>query len=515
MRLFMNLVNDSWLPILRKSGKRERITPWQLTESEDSILSLNTGRPDFDGALIQFLIGIFQTLINPRDEEEWEDWLNNAPSPAALRQRLNKKYAYAFDVQGEKGSFMEDFDGPFEDDETWKIDKMLIGYPGEKTLKENRDHFIKRGNVEALCPFCTVTALFTLQTNSPQGGRGHRTSLRGGGPLTTLVILDESKPDLSNDLWRNIWMNVLCEEDIVKDTDQKNNCPSDIFPWLGSTRRSDKEVTTPIDAHSLQVYWGMPRRIRINWGGEEIKSGECDLCGEKSRTLVSEYKTKTNGVNYTGSWVHPLTPYVVDQEKRSPMKTSPDKFIYKSWINFIKGSREGNSHSAEIVKKYLTSRRFSEEQVRLYVFGFHMKENKALCWYETRFPLLLNISGQERIKVIYSMIEAADTCASTLVGCIKKAWNSKKKSDMSFFQNEFYEKTEKYFFETIKKFIEEKENNVLEIWYRNMQNVAKEIFDSWAIQGDFVYSNPKAISKSRKKLCRVLEIKIKRILNLN
>jgi hypothetical protein len=37
-----------------------------------------------------------------------------------------------------------------------------------------------------------------------------------------------------------------------------------IFPWLTKKRKSpNKEVTTPDDGNPLQVYWPLPRRIRL------------------------------------------------------------------------------------------------------------------------------------------------------------------------------------------------------------------------------------------------------------
>ena len=47
------------------------------------------------------------------------------------------------------------------------IEALLIEAPGDKTLKENADHFIKSGMEKSVCPACTAMALFTLQTNAP------------------------------------------------------------------------------------------------------------------------------------------------------------------------------------------------------------------------------------------------------------------------------------------------------------------------------------------------------------
>ena len=61
----MNLISECWIPVRRADGSRQRITPWQLTDgvSDNPILAVASPRPDFDGALTQFFIGLLQTTI--------------------------------------------------------------------------------------------------------------------------------------------------------------------------------------------------------------------------------------------------------------------------------------------------------------------------------------------------------------------------------------------------------------------------------------------------------------------
>jgi CRISPR system Cascade subunit CasA len=53
----MNLIRDKWIEVVRRNGKRERIAPLQLTaDVEDSVIDVLALRPDFRGALYQFLM---------------------------------------------------------------------------------------------------------------------------------------------------------------------------------------------------------------------------------------------------------------------------------------------------------------------------------------------------------------------------------------------------------------------------------------------------------------------------
>lgn len=180
----MNLMNDPWIPVRCADGSTRRIRPHELTVADNPVMALDAPRPDFNGALAQFLIGLLQTVCAPADEEQWEDWLWSPPAPDTLAQRF-APLVPCFQLDGDGPRFMQDFDVNMEGKEN-PIAALLIEAPGEKTLKENADHFIKSETVKAICPACAAIALFTLQANAPSGGQGNRTSLRGGGPLTSV-----------------------------------------------------------------------------------------------------------------------------------------------------------------------------------------------------------------------------------------------------------------------------------------------------------------------------------------
>jgi CRISPR system Cascade subunit CasA len=143
-----------------------------------------------------------------------------------------------------------------------------------------------------------------LQINAPSGGAGHRTSLRGGGPLTTLIVSDNDQQKI---LWQMLWLNVMPS---FSENSEKNEL-SDIFPWLARTRTSDDKKegidTTPRDTSPLQMYWCMPRRIQLNF--EKGGQGECHVCHRENISLLTDYITQNYGINYKGGWKHPLSPH--------------------------------------------------------------------------------------------------------------------------------------------------------------------------------------------------------------
>ena len=80
----MNLITDAWIPVRHKNGKVNRIAPWQITEGEGVITVLASPRPDFNGALIQFLIGLLQTTFAPKNPREWRKWFQQPPGTEEL-----------------------------------------------------------------------------------------------------------------------------------------------------------------------------------------------------------------------------------------------------------------------------------------------------------------------------------------------------------------------------------------------------------------------------------------------
>jgi len=518
----MNLIYDPWIPIQRKSGTKERIAPWQLTESNDPVISLNAPRPDFNGALMQFLIGLLQTAATPENHDRWLDWLEQPPAPEELKACF-EKYANAFELESKKGSFMQDFNNL--DVEPLVIERLLIDSAQENAIKLNIDHFVKRNRIENLCPACVATGLFTLQTNAPEGGPGHRTSIRGGGPLTTLVILDEES-DLPNDLWRNLWLNVLEKQIFETATGNKNKTDlSDIFPWLAKARTSEKETgiqTTPMDANPLQMYWGMPRRIRIQWKTEI--SGHCDLCESYSENLISHYQSKNLGTNYAGAWQHPLSPYSLSKASELLAKhPQPGGFTYQHWLGFIEDGN--NQFSSTVVKRYRKLANKWNDQFRLYVFGYDTKSAKIRCWYETSFPLF-TIAEEIRIDFInrvQTLTETASEFSGFVRSCVKEAWFKRPgdaKGDTSFLSQGFFQHTEHEFYQALKLLQESipegQSQSVLQDWHRVLNKAAFNLFDYWAMRGDFTQANPRRIAAARSKLKGLIySKKIKQALQLD
>lgn len=431
----MDLTIEKWLPVFLASGKKSKISLAELLD--DSVQDVAYPRADFQGAAWQMLIGLLQCTVAPEDEDDWEEVWHGGIDPKRWEQALHT-LSPALQFGEQKPSFLQSFDSL--DSEYGSVSGLLIDAPGGNTLKLNKDHFVKRGNVERMCPHCAVMALFSVQTNSPAGGAGYRVGMRGGGPLTTLVVPDD---EAQFPLWKKLWLNVLPLE--------KKPSPTQfplIFPWLAPTRTSEKagNVVTPENAHPLQAYWGMPRRIELDFSHTE--AGVCDLCGETHKSLLTQMRVKNYGVQYD-SWLHPFSPY--RQALKDPgapwlaLKGQPGGLSYRDWLGLAL-EREDKFNKMQPAKVARAASR--RKKVGLWCFAWDMDNAKARCWYRHRIPLI-NVSRPELFcDVIHQVLALASEALSLLKMALKNARfeNPKEaKVDFSMVDIAFWQETESAF----------------------------------------------------------------------
>lgn len=517
-----SLLDDAWIPVLRKDGTRHLIRPWELTDNytENPIETLAAPRPDFAGAHIQFLIALFQTAFAPEKEPQWRKWYTSPPSPEEIRSRM-QEYADVFRLDGDYPRFMQD--STATDAESKGLAALLIESPGDNTIKLNTDHFIKRGMVEGLCPACAASALLTLQINAPSGGQGHRTSVRGGGPLSTILMDLNSTPE-GVTLWRTVWLNVLPADTFngYGGANASKTARADMFPWMGPTRisSSDGRQTTPEDTHPLHVYWATPRRIHLDTGA--TTTGECSICGAASDKLITTYRTKNYGFDYKGPWLHPLSPYTQNKDdEQLPEHGQPGGVRYKHWLGFMQPTEV--KKQAFVVSYFLgkrqgdLSRQHIDTSLRLFAFGYDMDNMKARCWYEGTMPI---IWIEPQYVDLYTMeteraINAAGKTAEFLRFALR-AGLRKRKEDVKFdasiltaAETQFWSATEDEFYSCLKHIrsaIEENRstNEAKKHWLSVLQKSALECFHAVILSSPIENSDPKRIAEAHNDLTRQL-----------
>lgn len=306
----LNLISDLWIPVRCSDGSRRIIAPWQM--AEPGILAPDWPRPDLNIACLELLIGLVYLADPPASIQEWDD--RSAPDPARLRDRL-ARFAPGFNLLGAGPLFLQDLE-PLQG-EANPPDMLFIDSSGANAARNNADLMVHRGRYPGLNLPLAAMALYAFQAFAPAGGAGNRTSMRGGGPLVTLV-------DPGAGLWSLVWANV------------PYGLPGALtdLPWMRATRVSDKGLETDPPDGALfgpEAFFGMPRRLRLVADGA---------------TVVGVVQ-KPWGTNYA-RWKHPLSPYyrMKPGTEWLPKHPRAGRFGYRNWLGIV--AQEAKSDLAEL-----------------------------------------------------------------------------------------------------------------------------------------------------------------------
>ena len=483
----LNLLTDAWLPVRRRSGPAT-IAPFELTEAQDDpVTEVHWPRPDFRVATLEFLIGLLATLLPPADDEAWIEAWENPPAPDVLRAAFTP-FTHAFELDGEGPRFLQDLEDLVSDSEP--VERLLIEAPGESTIKRNTDLMVHRGRIERMGRAAAAMALFTFQSWAPAGGAGNRTGLRGGGPLTTLVL-----PHAARSLWHVLWANVPYGEPPT---------PTDlprVFPWLAPTVTSEgARVVTPQNAHPLQCWWGMPRRIRLEFAPAQ-PAAFCDVTAVLDTVMVTGWKQRPRGANYA-AWggFHPLTPtyQLKAGTERLPLHPQPGGIGYRHWLGLVLTSPDGLRQPAGSVSEWRRSRYRDagcgqeRDRSRLLAAGFDMDNMKARAFVETEMPLpaLADPAAQDRLdRLAVSLVVSADRAASLLRSAVRSAVFSPGATValdselLSSVRERLWEQTEAAFFTSLRDAAQRgatEPHPEQEAWLATLRRTALALFDEAA-----------------------------------
>ncbi|HZZ84300.1 MAG TPA: type I-E CRISPR-associated protein Cse1/CasA [Anaeromyxobacteraceae bacterium] len=441
-----NLIDERWIPVLRQSGKVEMIAPAQIVERDDPPLRIASPRPDFDGALLEFLIGLLQTAAAPATERKWEEELESAPTVVQLKARLDT-VREAFFLDGDGPRFMQDSSLNAGNSKPKPIGYLLISRAGEESIDDGPSLFAKAGEVAALSDPAVAVAVYLLQAHAPSGGGGgggHFTSLRGGSALSAVIVADG--------LWATAWANVLPLESFAER--RTACCDESLFPWLGKIRGADKKTGRPIssaEVHPSHAYWALPRRVLLSEKGTTA----CAVYSSRQPSWIG-LRTATVGMRYDGL-LHPLAAYKRKSESEPwlPLLTPEEGISYREWP--LIACVSPSARCPKVVAHFLGTRRSQLLRApRLASFGYAMESMKPLLWCSAETPLVriddhLQAQWSEQVQ---SLVGVAEEVRSTVVSQLRAAW-SDRPSDLDFstvsrrVSPAFWSATEPAFFRTV------------------------------------------------------------------
>jgi CRISPR system Cascade subunit CasA len=377
----LNLIDDPWIKVRLQDGSRRVIAPWQMAAPE--VVAPDWSRPDFDIACLELLIGLVFLVDPPADVRDWKR--RAAPDPARLRARL-AAIAPAFELLGDGPSFLQDF-APLAG-EASPVDTLFVDSAGANAARNNADVMIHRDRYDSLDLPMAAMALYTFQAFAPAGGAGNRTSMRGGGPLVTLV----DPRDGPGSLWDLIWANVpYGQPGRIED-----------LPWMRPTRLSDtgQQTLPPEDAaFAPEAFFGQPRRLR--------------LVAEAGR--ITGVIQRPSGTNYA-QWKHPLSPYyrMKPGTEWLPKHPRAGRFGYRNWLGIVAEEPGGALSELALCLRDWNVRRGGGAVI---VAGWAMDNMKPRDFTLSVQPVLE--LGDTGWLSIAGMIAAAEAAAVALRGALE------------------------------------------------------------------------------------------------
>lgn len=444
----LNLIEDPWIPVRRRDGSRAVVRPDEM--ADPLIGGPDWPRADFNIGCLEFLIGLVFLADPPTDIDDWTR--RQEPDAARLRSAL-ARLAPAFNLVGEGPLFLQDLE-PLQGEPS-APDMLFIDSAGGNTARNNADLMVRRDRYPLLDLPTAAMALYLLQAHAPSGGAGNRTSMRGGGPLVTLVDPGPGR------LWDLIWANV---------PDGTPTAAADL-PWMKPTRTSEAKgaETYPAQGHPTEAFFGMPRRLRLVTQGEQV-----------SGVIQRPY-----GTNYAG-WMHPLTPYYRLKEGTEwlPQHPKAGRFGYRNWLGVVTAMPPQAPvlrRRAQTVETYEDRAvEAGREAGRLIVAGWSMDNMKPRDFLLSCQPLPR--LDADRALTLSAMIECAETFGSVLRGALKSAVGEGSALDQ--WRETFFIETEAGFESGLTALLHGRASaEVAAAWVQAMERVALRIFERVALAG--------------------------------
>jgi CRISPR system Cascade subunit CasA len=384
----LNLVTDPWIPVQTADGPRV-IRPDQI--AEPGVRFPDWPRADLNLACLEFLVGLVFLAAPPAN---WRDWrARHDPDPDALRAAM-APLAPAFELLGDGPRFMQEAIATNEAPNP--PDMLFIDSAGGSTAKKNADLMVRRLRYDRLTLPLAAMALYALQAFAPSGGAGNRTSMRGGGPMVTLVRPGDPG---SSQLWSLVWANV---PDGAALTDLA------ALPWMrpASPTSAAKEVHLPARDDTKpepETFFGLPRRLRLR---TETRDGE---------TVVTGVHQRPWGANYIG-WIHPLTPYYRTKTDRLPVHPKGGTFGYRNWRGVVLEGDE-RTRAAALTTYWDRTDLQPDGDMRLIVGGWAMNNMSPVDFLWSEQPLF-PLTPEQEVRAC-GMVEAAEGAGFALAAAVR------------------------------------------------------------------------------------------------
>lgn len=303
----MNLLKDAWVPV-KYEGAAQQITLKELLCTDDHYV-LSHPRDDMELSALQLLVCLAQCIFMPADKAGVVERIRRPMEPADYDAGI-AKCAEWFSLDHQATPFMQDVNA--KDEVETGIQKLFPGMPeGGNTATL----FVDTNAIERACPSCVALALFNQATCSPSFGGGTKNPLRGSAPMTLLVY--------DADLRKMIWKNVLDKEWLLVNNGEKQLSGENTPVWVDKIKAKSRVAMEKIGL--LRGLFWQPAYLYVEWEKSETPQ-RCSCCGTETNIYSERFRKNKFVYDLTdAAWIHPHSPYVLNEKQHTLMPLSFNK----------------------------------------------------------------------------------------------------------------------------------------------------------------------------------------------
>lgn len=459
----MNLLEDPWIPVRADGGTGAfRLLTYRELLCEPGNWQVSLPRDDLELACVQLLVCMTQVMFLPEDDPALRARSAAPLSPEDFSAGVEPCKDW-FDLDHPTQPFMQS--RGVKAAENTPIQKLLIGLP------EGNNHafFNEAGEVRCLSGSLAAIGLFNQASNSPSFGGGFKGSLRGGAPITTLVV--------GKTLRDTVWRNVLTRPRIVGRQITIPGFEQDQPTWVKPI--TEKETIHWNEIGLVRGLFWQPARVEL---AKSAVVAPCDVLGSDAVPVYTGFRKEKFNFTVEGVWPHPhgaltmsLKNGALEQKFSSFTTTAPawtllSEFVVPKNINGP-DAREGSIPAGPVTQ----ANELGDGDLHLLIGGYRTKQASVL---ERRHDLMSLAQGwgddKGRLK---QLVDLGKEAKKALRGKLYFAVQGNKDKNLKGIGAAIHETAEKLFYARTESFIHETFSNVLTFkeWKSAKADFAKQL----------------------------------------
>lgn len=443
----MNLLEDAWIPVRADGGAGTfRLLTYRELLCNAGDWQISLPRDDLELACLQLLVCMTQVMFLPEDDRALRARLAEPLSPNDFSASVAPCREW-FDLDHPTQPFMQS--RGVKSAEDTPIQKLLIGLP------EGNNHafFNEAGEVRNLSGPLAAIALFNQASNSPSFGGGFKGSLRGGAPITTLVV--------GKTLRETIWRNVLTRPRIAERQINMPGFDQDQPTWVKPIK--EKETIHWNEIGLMRGLFWQPARVQLVKAEVNMP---CDVLSGVAVPVYTAFRKEKFNFTVEGVWPHPhgammmtLKKGTLEQKFASFTTTAPawtllSEFVVPKNMNDL-DAKEGSIPAGPVTQ----ANNLGDGNMHLLTGGYRTNQASVL---ERRHELMSLAQGWSDDKgCLKQLVDLGKEAKKSLRGKLYFAVQGNKDKGLKGIGAAIHETAEKLFYARTETFIHETFSNEL------------------------------------------------------